>query len=832
MKFNCSICGIVCLSFRRLCSHLGTNHSGQPYRISCGINGCLQTFTSSAAYRMHGYRKHRDFINQSVTGPCPDVVLAEAGIVLEDEAPNCSEVHGTVEFEFDFHATESESFENDPIAQPFARKGDLAYLHQKTTDGITNAFIKAQEQYLLPKSSARGIFAEVAVIFQGFCHELIEHFTLTSMQEEILGDQYFESMFANVSSDWRVTKYIENNKNYVAPVSHRIPALRDDSDADNSSPSYMHSIPLRQTLICLTSNESLLAEILRYTSLQPHTNLLRDFVDGSAYTRTYNTLDLIFYTDELEVCNPIGSSRIKHKVCAVYFTLACLPPSMRSQTRHIFLYSLIPDKLRKKYGYTKILQPLVDELNDLAVNPIIIENGSEFVVRLLAFCGDNLSAHGLGGFQGSFSSGYICRFCHCHYSELTTVFLEGQCHIRNADTIHENLGVIDSVDSNSYGIKSRSILLKLQTRSAVDLTRILLPDVFHDFIEGVAPHVISIVLSHLKDSGLITLTNINKLIQAFQYKLNNSHLNPYIMEITTVNLKERRIKGTGSQKWCLLVHLPLILGTELNIDSANTAWGLLIKCREIGEIILADCIPRENIGYLANLIATQNKLINELGTGKITPKCHFLIHYPRLIEMFGPPRRFWTMRFESKHQYFKDISRKLKNFKNLTKTLATRCQTLQAVWLSSESFIPSLDRICGPGEKKALSDFSDDMCNALKDAANVGYFEDEPVFDANWVKANGFKYSKSCVLISGMVHEDIPLFYKVEYIVNIRSKWYLGGRDLVPERFDSKTWSYLCKLESSFFFQELSNLYSRAPALCYKIHGVTHVLLYALPSKI
>lgn len=39
---------------------------------------------------------------------------------------------------------------------------------------------------------------------------------------------------------------------------------------------------------------------------------------------------------------------------------------------------------------------------------------------------------------------------------------------------------------------------------------------------------------------------------------------------------------------------------------------------------------------------------------------------------FGPVVRFWCMRFEGKHSYFKDLARRVRCYKNIPKTLA-RC---------------------------------------------------------------------------------------------------------------------------------------------------------------
>ena len=50
-------------------------------------------------------------------------------------------------------------------------------------------------------------------------------------------------------------------------------------------------------------------------------------------------------------------------------------------------------------------------------------------------------------------------------------------------------------------------------------------------------------------------------------------------------------------------------------------------------------------------------------------KHHYLAHYPDLILEFGPLVRVWTLRFESKHSYFKRCLRQSQNYKNVTHTL-------------------------------------------------------------------------------------------------------------------------------------------------------------------
>ena len=58
---------------------------------------------------------------------------------------------------------------------------------------------------------------------------------------------------------------------------------------------------------------------------------------------------------------------------------------------------------------------------------------------------------------------------------------------------------------------------------------------------------------------------------------------------------------------------------------------------------------------------------------------------------FGPPSRYWCMRFEAKHSYFKSLAQRVNNFKNICKTLAYRhqyltCYNLAASNLAKETF--------------------------------------------------------------------------------------------------------------------------------------------------
>jgi hypothetical protein len=58
----------------------------------------------------------------------------------------------------------------------------------------------------------------------------------------------------------------------------------------------------------------------------------------------------------------------------------------------------------------------------------------------------------------------------------------------------------------------------------------------------------------------------------------------------------------------------------------------------------------------------------------MTPKYHYLEHYPQQILETGPLNVTWTARFESKHREFVNWCESSKNFVNVLKTLSWNSQ--------------------------------------------------------------------------------------------------------------------------------------------------------------
>ena len=149
--------------------------------------------------------------------------------------------------------------------------------------------------------------------------------------------------------------------------------------------------------------------------------------------------------------------------------------------------------------------------------------------------------------------------------------------------------------------------------------------------------------------------------------------------------------------WCLARLLPLMIG-EL-VPQNDPYWQNFVLLLTITDYIFAPVTSDDIASYVKVLLKEHHKCFCEFyPSAPVIPKMHYMLHLPewmkRYVEClcdkyislmqhrFGPPSRFWCMRFEAKHGYFKNLTRVIRNFKNIPKTLAERHQARMCYELS------------------------------------------------------------------------------------------------------------------------------------------------------
>ena len=139
----------------------------------------------------------------------------------------------------------------------------------------------------------------------------------------------------------------------------------------------------------------------------------------------------------------------------------------------------------------------------------------------------------------------------------------------------------------------------------------------------------------------------------------------------------------------------------------------------------------------------RKEAITEYGMPHARPKHHILSHYLMLYKKYGPLIRLWTMRMESKHSFFKNVVRSSKNFKNVSKTCASRHELAQVSHRYSGLFPRNYLEV--PGSFTDLSTVSDlVMKNAIISSLQAPL---DTIHLLTYVKVFGTLYSIGDVVI-------------------------------------------------------------------------------------
>lgn len=81
-----------------------------------------------------------------------------------------------------------------------------------------------------------------------------------------------------------------------------------------------------------------------------------------------------------------------------------------------------------------------------------------------------------------------------------------------------------------------------------------------------------------------------------------------------------------------------------------------MNLEKIVDIIVCPWSSADLCGILKVLIAEHHRAFVEIySENAVTPKCHFLLHYPQQILSIGPMIRAWNMRNESKLSIFNKL---------------------------------------------------------------------------------------------------------------------------------------------------------------------------------
>lgn len=232
--------------------------------------------------------------------------------------------------------------------------------------------------------------------------------------------------------------------------------------------------------------------------------------------------------------------------------------------------------------------------------------------------------------------------------------------------------------------------------------------------------------------------------------------------------------GNAHENWALIRLLPLIVGSL--IPECDTAWQVLLTLKDIVELVVSPVHTLESIAYLDFKISEhRDRFLEVFPEARLTPKHNFLEHYPTLIKKYGPLVGVWTMRFEAKHSFFKEVARHINNFSNVLLTHSIQHQMMMAYHQQTDV---GKEALC-------VAKISDVPFNILHPYIQEALRETSPhlstVLLAKTVTCYGTRYTTGRILSYGSTG-GLPDFAEiiqiaildncVHFIVNLLAAWY------------------------------------------------------------
>lgn len=611
-----------------------------------------------------------------------------------------------------------------------------------------------------------------------------------------------------LSSEYKFLKELNKNGIFTYPIRHLVKSENVAVNKNNkvilkSKKVFIQLIDLQNLFQNLFNKTNFLLDIISYIDKVNNDNKKVNFIQSEAWKNKIENIDcneetlllpIFVYFDEFEPNNTLGSRSNKNKIGAVYVMIPCMPPSLQSKLCQIFLAMLFNSsekKVLKTHANRCLFAPLIQILNILQSTGITVCHPKYKTVKLVTslILGDNLGLNQILGFNEGFQANVFCRICRCD-KNITQKCVEKPIMLRNKLNYEDDVQI---ANSKLTGIKENSIWNDLDNFHVTENYSL---DVMHDVLEGVAHYVMIRVLRNFIENQFLDVELLNLRIETYDFT-NCSNKPPIISKDTL--LSTNKIRYTAAEMYTFIMHFNCLIGDLVPIN--NECWRLYLLLREIVSIINLDQFDLDFVSYIENIIKEHHELFMSLFKEHLRPKFHFLVHYPYVMSFIGLIQDISSIRFEAKHQVFKEVSRVCKNRKNLLHTLAMKHQIKISHLLLSynEISFESTQIICS---KVRISKKDESFKNMFQ--LNANKFE-----YVKWIQYLNIKYKPGCVVLSGHYEDDLPVFNVIKHIVIIENEYVFCIQELYTAQFDPHMQIYEVEeteIFSNILFSKLKKL--------------------------
>lgn len=157
----------------------------------------------------------------------------------------------------------------------------------------------------------------------------------------MLANNPFLRLQQEFSSAYKIDKFVKSHSKYISPVTIKLPP---------SPEGLVHNfqyVPVTELVKGICSEPGFQPAV----QTPVESCVLHDVKDGAAWRNNPyfqsnpDALSIILHSDEVELCNPLGPSKGKHKILNVYMTLAEIPKHQRL----VFMFTSFFNVWRKSH---------------------------------------------------------------------------------------------------------------------------------------------------------------------------------------------------------------------------------------------------------------------------------------------------------------------------------------------------------------------------------------------------------------------------------------------------------------------------------------------------
>lgn len=668
---------------------------------------------------------------------------------------------------------------------------DTAAIYKEINEFFLNLPTELRSLNLTQKNYKKTIdvISNIVKQTQNVCKKLIRKncdVSERSCENIDIGSEHVLSKLEAMNTTFKMKKIIRQNPLFVQPVDKSIGLKWKNAKVNQKTQIPDHGlvettfqyVPIEKTLISLFENKSFFEQYKKYNQHEKHKctdGVFEDFCCGSVYKSKdiFNdplAIQLQLGNDDFKVCCPVKSKATKHKINATYIQIKNMPIEYKSKLDNIYLVALCSTVNFKsqEYDYNHVAELIVDEISKLETEGIKI--GTDILKgTLINISCDNLGANSVFGFVESFVANFFCRHCECSKSECHTMIKENKRKRRTKKNYESHVERANNKNiqqdfTATKGIKKSCKFNDLKYFHVLDNMSV---DVMHDINEGVIAYCLHDFFNLIVKKKILAIGEIQKRVRDFNYGNTQKYNKPSLINVDKHNLNQN-----ASQLYCLMVNMPFIfLDVREQIEENWEPVQTLLKCMQI---IYSPSINESDIKSLEKYIQQHLKSVIEVFKRNISPKHHFLLHYPECIRRMGPPIHLWTMRFESKHKVLTEIARKKMNFINLPKMLAFEHQ----------------EQICKPPVFSAhikLSESYGQFKNSMQFQKFNAVIERDIGTDLDEIRVHKFatydniEYREGCLLIENQ------RIYEIVNILSIDSNVFF-----ICEQYKVSTYNQFC----------------------------------------